>query len=130
MSENDPFKILGDQSVPEKNGTPVLEEDQSGELKDRIERLIKNHEIFLFMKGTPDFPQCGFSANVVGLLNSLNIKFNSFDILSDMDIRQGVKEYANWPTYPQLWVKGQFVGGNDIITEMFHAGDLEKILKQ
>jgi len=83
----------------------------------------------LFMKGTPDFPQCGFSANVVGLLNSLNVKYKSFDILSDMDIRQGVKEFANWPTYPQLWVKGQLVGGNDIITEMFHAGELEKILK-
>jgi len=129
MSNNDPFKILGDQSVPEKNGMPVFEEDQSGELKERIERLINTSDIFLFMKGTPDFPQCGFSANVVGLLNSLNVKYKSFDILSDMDIRQGVKEFANWPTYPQLWVKGQLVGGNDIITEMFHAGELEKILK-
>jgi len=129
MSNNDPFKILGDQSVTEKNGMSVFEEDQSGELKERIERLINTSDIFLFMKGTPDFPQCGFSANVVGLLNSLNVKYKSFDILSDMDIRQGVKEFANWPTYPQLWVKGQLVGGNDIITEMFHAGELEKILK-
>ena len=129
MTDNDPFKILGDQSVPEKNGMPVFEEDQSGELKDRIERLISASDIFLFMKGTPDFPQCGFSANVIGLLNKLNVQYKTFDILSDMDIRQGVKEYANWPTYPQLWVKGQLVGGNDIITEMFHAGDLEKLLK-
>ena len=129
MSNNDPFKILGDQSVPEKNGMPIFEEDQTGELKERIERLINTSEVFLFMKGTPDFPQCGFSANVVGLLNSLNVKYKTFDILSDMDIRQGVKEYANWPTYPQLWLKGQLVGGNDIITEMFHAGELEKLLK-
>jgi monothiol glutaredoxin len=129
MTDNDPFKILGSEAVPEKNGMPVFEQDQSGELKERIERLIKTSDNFLFMKGTPDFPQCGFSANVVGLLNNLNIKFKTFDILSDMDIRQGVKDYANWPTYPQLWVKGQFVGGNDIITEMFHSGDLEKVLK-
>ena len=129
MSNNDPFKILGDQTVPEKNGMPVFEEDQSGDLTTRIERLIKSSDIFLFMKGTPDFPQCGFSANVVGLLNSLNVKYKSFDILSDMEIRQGVKEYANWPTYPQLWVKGELVGGNDIITEMFHTGELQKVLK-
>jgi len=129
MSDNDPFKILGDQSVPEKNGMPIHEEDQSGELKDRIERLISSSDIFLFMKGTPDFPQCGFSANVIGLLNSLGVQYRTFDILSDMDIRQGVKEYANWPTYPQLWVKGEMIGGNDIITEMFHSGDLEKALK-
>ena len=81
------------------------------------------------MKGTPDFPQCSFSANVIGLLNSLGVQYRTFDILSDMDIRQGVKEYANWPTYPQLWVKGGMIGGNDIITEMFHSGDLEKALK-
>ena len=91
MSNNDPFKILGDQSVPEKNGMPVFEEDQTGELKDRIERLISTSDVFLFMKGTPDFPQCGFSANVIGLLNSLGVQYKSFDILSDMDIRQGLK---------------------------------------
>ena len=127
MSNNDPFKILGDQSVPEKNGMPIHEEDQSGELKDRIERLISSSDIFLFMKGTPDFPQCGFSANVIGLLNSLGVQYRTFDILSDMDIAKA-KEYANWPTYPTLG-KGEMIGGNDIITEMFHSGDLEKALK-
>ena len=129
MSNNDPFKVLSGENVPEKKGMPVYEEDQSGDLKTRIERLINSSNVFLFMKGTPDFPQCGFSANVVGLLNSLDITYKTFDILSDMDIRQGVKEYANWPTYPQLWVKGEMVGGNDIVTEMFHSGDLQKLLK-
>ena len=112
-----------------KNGMPVHEEDQSGDLKTRIERLINSSDNFLFMKGTPDFPQCGFSANVIGLLNSMGVKYKTFDILTDQEIRQGVKDYANWPTYPQLWVKGEMVGGNDIITEMFHSGDLENLLK-
>ncbi len=129
MSDKDPFKILGDDTVPEKKGMPVHEENQSGDLKERIERLIGSSDIFLFMKGTPDFPQCGFSANVIGLLNNLNISYRTFDILSDTEIRQGVKEYSNWPTYPQLYVKGQLLGGNDIITEMFHNGDLQKALK-
>lgn len=129
MSNEDPFKIVGDNQVPVAKGTPVLEEDRSGELKDRIERLIKSSDVFLFMKGEPMAPQCGFSANVVEILNSVRCPYKTFDILTDMDIRQGVKEYANWPTFPQLWVKGQFIGGNDIISEMHAAEELEKLLK-
>ena len=126
--EQNPFKIIGDQSVPEKDGMPIHEEDSSGDLKTRIERLISSSDTFLFMKGTPDFPQCGFSANVIGILNNLGAKYRTFDILTDPEIRQGVKEYANWPTYPQLWVKGELIGGNDIIMELFHSGELEKVL--
>ena len=81
------------------------------------------------MKGNPQMPQCGFSANVVGILNAMNVTFNTFDILSDMDIRQGVKVYSNWPTYPQLYVNGQLVGGNDIIMEMYESGDLKEALE-
>ena len=128
MSNNDPFKIIGDNQVPEKKGLPVMEEDKTGELKDRIERLINSANVFLFMKGEPNTPQCGFSANVIEILNRMSCNYRTFDILTDPDIRQGVKEYANWPTFPQLWVKGQLVGGNDIVAEMYQSGDLEKVL--
>ena len=80
------------------------------------------------MKGNPQMPQCGFSANVIGILNAMNAKYSTFDILTDMDIRQGVKVYSNWPTFPQLYVKGQLIGGNDIIMEMYEAGELEQVL--
>ena len=127
MSDDNPFKILSDSNPP-KGGQAISEADQTGELKDRIQRLIGSSDLFLFMKGTPDFPQCGFSANVIGILHSLGVEFNTFDILTDMDIRQGVKEYSNWPTYPQLYLKGELLGGNDIITEMFHSGELKQVL--
>jgi monothiol glutaredoxin len=98
-------------------------------INERIEDLIKSHQTFLFMKGTPEKPRCGFSANTCGILSELGVTFNSFDILSDTDIRQGVKDYSNWPTYPQLYHKGELVGGNDILTELYNSGELAKILQ-
>ena len=123
---NNPFEILGNQ--PRNSGQAVREENKSGEINERITRLISSSPVFLFMKGEPEMPQCGFSANVVGILNANGVEFKTFDILSDMDIRQGVKEFANWPTFPQLWVKRQLVGGCDIVMEMHQNGDLKKIL--
>ena len=82
------------------------------------------------MKGNSEFPQCGFSANTVAILKHIGKSFTTFDILQDMDIRQGLKEYSNWPTFPQLYIKGKLVGGNDIITEMFESGDLQEVLKE
>lgn len=99
------------------------------DLNARIESLINSAPIFLFMKGTPEMPQCGFSANVVKILNQENVKFGSFNILSDMEIREGVKVFSNWPTYPQLYVKGELIGGNDIVTEMLNSGELKEVLK-
>ncbi|MCP4911629.1 MAG: Grx4 family monothiol glutaredoxin [Oligoflexia bacterium] len=128
-NDNNPFNILGSEKVPEAGGTAITEESKSDDINERIKALINSSDIFLFMKGVPDFPQCGFSANVVGILNAMNAKYNTFDILTDMDIRQGVKEYANWPTYPQLYVKGKMIGGNDIITELYEAGELEEALQ-
>lgn len=125
---NNPFNILGDQSTPINTGSAVNEENTGLDLNTRIKNLIGSSDVFLFMKGTPDMPQCGFSANVVGILNHLQIPFKTFNILSDMDIRQGVKEFSNWPTYPQLYYKGQLLGGNDIINEMFESGELQKAL--
>ena len=123
-----PFEILGTDKVPVAGGTAVQEESKSGELTERINNLISSSEVFLFMKGNPAMPQCGFSANVVNILNNLQTSYKTFDILSDNDIREGVKNFANWPTYPQLYVKGKLVGGNDIIMELFEAKELEEVL--
>ena len=91
---------------------------------DRIKSEIDATDVVLFMKGTPVFPQCGFSSLVVQVLTHLGVKFKGVDVLSDDDIRQGIKEFSNWPTIPQLYVKGEFVGGCDIIREMFEEGEL------
>ena len=95
---------------------------------DRIKEEINGNEVVLFMKGNPMFPQCGFSAAVVGVLSHMQIKFKGIDVLQDMEIREGIKAYSSWPTIPQLYVKGEFVGGCDIIKEMFEAGELQKLL--
>ena len=94
----------------------------------RIQNEIKDTEVVLFMKGSPVMPQCGFSAAVVQVLSHLGIKFKGVDVLQDADLRQGIKEFSNWPTIPQLYVKGEFVGGCDIIREMFENGELEELL--
>ena len=96
--------------------------------KDIIEKHIKDNDIMLFMKGTPIFPQCGFSAAVIGVLNHLDVKFNSLNVLEDENVRQGIKEFTNWPTIPQLYVKGEFLGGCDIIREMHESGELKELL--
>ena len=97
-------------------------------LKERIGREIADNEVVLYMKGTPVFPQCGFSAAVVQVLSHLGVKFKGVDVLTDPAIRQGIKEFSNWPTIPQLYVKGEFVGGCDIVTEMFQSGELKTLL--
>ena len=128
--DKNPFNILGSDKVPQDGGKAIQEENKGGDLNERIKTLINSSKVFLFMKGNPQMPQCGFSANVVGILNAMNANYNTFDILSDMDIRQGVKEFSNWPTFPQLYVNGQLVGGNDIVMEMYEAGELETVLNQ
>ena len=97
---------------------------------DRIRQQVTENPVVLFMKGTPVFPQCGFSAAVVQILSELGIKFKGVDVLSDPSVRQGIKEFSNWPTIPQLYVKGEFVGGCDIITEMFQSGELTTLLAE
>ena len=94
------------------------------ETKTRIETLINSSPIMVFMKGTKLMPQCGFSNNVVQILTALGMSFETFDVLSDMDIREGIKDYSNWPTIPQVYVKGEFMGGSDILIEMYNSGEL------
>ncbi|MCG8620959.1 MAG: Grx4 family monothiol glutaredoxin [Proteobacteria bacterium] len=96
--------------------------------KTRIADEIKSQDVVLFMKGTPVFPQCGFSAALVGLLTHLKIPFKGVDVLEDESIRQGIKEFSNWPTIPQLYVKGEFIGGVDIVREMYEAGEFTTML--
>jgi monothiol glutaredoxin len=96
----------------------------------RIQNDIETNPVVLYMKGTPVFPQCGFSAQVVQVLSLAGVKFKAFDVLADDEIRQGIKEFSNWPTIPQLYVKGEFVGGCDIIREMYQSGELAALLKE
>ncbi|QEY31168.1 Grx4 family monothiol glutaredoxin [Synechococcus sp. RSCCF101] len=96
--------------------------------KQRIESIIQSSPVVVFMKGNKLMPQCGFSNNVVQILNSLGISFETFDVLSDMDVRQGIKEYSEWPTIPQVYVKGEFIGGSDILIEMYNSGELREKL--
>lgn len=98
--------------------------------KKKIEEQIKSNDVLLYMKGNKMFPQCGFSKTVVDILQHLNVPFETFDVLSDMDVREGIKAYSNWPTIPQLYVKGEFVGGCDIIREMFQSGELQTLFGQ
>jgi len=96
----------------------------------RIQGLIDSSPVFLFMKGTPTFPQCGFSATVVAILDHLAVPYESANILEDADLRQGIKDFSNWPTIPQLYVKGEFIGGCDIAKEMFQSGELKQLLEE
>ena len=99
------------------------------EIKKKIESLIKDNEVCLFMKGTPDAPQCGFSMAVTNVLKHLNVNFKGINVLEDEDLRQGIKEFSDWPTIPQLYIKKEFVGGCDIVKEMYENGELKKILE-
>jgi monothiol glutaredoxin len=96
---------------------------------ERIDAIVKNNDIVLFMKGTALFPQCGFSSRAVAILDHLGVPFETVDVLQDPEVRQAIKDYSDWPTVPQLYVKGEFVGGSDIMMEMFQAGELQQLIE-
>ena len=100
------------------------------DIKEKIKELVEKNNVFLFMKGTPDIPQCGFSLAVANVLRHLNVKFESINVLENEEIRQGIKTYSDWPTIPQLYIKGKFVGGCDIVKEMFEKGELKTLLEK
>ena len=100
------------------------------EIKEKIQNLINENDVCLFMKGTPDSPQCGFSMAVSNILKHLNVKFKGVNVLEDHNIRQGIKDFSDWPTIPQLYVKGEFIGGCDILKEMLENGEIEGFLKE
>lgn len=95
---------------------------------ERIAEIVGTNDVVLFMKGTPLFPQCGFSSKAIAILDHLGVEYASVDVLQDMEIRQGIKSFSDWPTIPQLYVKGEFVGGSDIMMEMYQAGELQQLM--
>ncbi len=99
------------------------------EIKERIENLIQQNKIMVFMKGNKLMPQCGFSNNVVQIINTLGVPYETFDILDDQDMRQGIKDYSNWPTIPQVYINGEFVGGSDIMIELYQQGELQEMVE-
>lgn len=98
-------------------------------VNERIDELVQNNDVVLFMKGTPLFPQCGFSSKAIAILDHLGVAYESVDVLQDMEIRAGIKDYSDWPTIPQLYVKGEFLGGSDIMMEMYEAGELQELVE-
>ncbi len=94
----------------------------------RIEQIVTSNDVVLFMKGTPLFPQCGFSSKAISILDHLGVTYETVDVLQDMEVRQGIKAYSDWPTIPQLYIKGEFLGGSDIMMEMYEAGELQQVL--
>jgi monothiol glutaredoxin len=100
------------------------------DINSRIGDIVTSNDVVLFMKGTPLFPQCGFSSRAVAILDHLGVGYESVDVLQDMEVRQGIKAYSEWPTIPQLYVKGEFVGGSDIMMEMYEAGELEQLMSE
>lgn len=124
MTNNNPFKIIGSEAIKQIDPADFHSED----VVKKIEAILGSDKLVLFMKGNADFPQCGFSANTVAILKHLGKPFTTFDILQDMTVREGLKNYSNWPTYPQLYVNGRLIGGNDIITEMFQNGELQELI--
>ena len=102
----------------------------SNDVNNRIEEQLGSHDILLYMKGTPDFPQCGFSGQAVAALNAIGRPYAYVNIFEDPDVREGLKVYSNWPTFPQLYVKGELIGGSDIVVEMFHSGELKSLIEE
>lgn len=96
----------------------------------RIKDQLESHDVLLYMKGTPDFPQCGFSGQTIAALNAVGKPYSFVNIFEDQEIREGLKEYSNWPTFPQLYVKGELIGGCDIVIEMYHSGELKTLLEE
>ena len=122
-----PFVIAPAGSLPSR-GTAASGSDRSGSPAEQVERMVQSAGVFVFMKGTPAQPACGFSASTVAILDSLGVAYSSFDVLSDDAIRTAAKQVAQWPTFPQVWVRGELVGGNDIVTELYQSGELARLL--
>jgi monothiol glutaredoxin len=120
---NNPFNVINSDI------SEITSANKSLELNEQIEELLKRSSIVLFMKGNAEMPMCGFSANSVAILKNLGVSFKTFNILNDPEIRQGLKDYSQWPTYPQLYVNGQLIGGNDVLTSMYQSGELQDFLK-
>ena len=121
------FKVVQPGSEAAATGAPA---GQGGDIQSRIRHDVESNDILIYMKGTADFPQCGFSAATIEIFNALGAPYATRDVLADPQLRQGIKEFSNWPTIPQVYVKGQFIGGCDIVTDLFQRGELQQIVDQ
>ena len=126
-SDDNPFKISATSEPVQALGRPIKDSDPSEDPTQRIRSMVESSEIFLLIKGTPQQPQCGFSANTVAIIESLGVPYQTFDVLSDESIRTAAKDFSAWPTFPQVYLKGEFIGGNDILMEMYDAGELQQM---
>lgn len=123
-----PFRIATPETAAAA-GRPIAEIDRSLPARERVERLVRGADVVLLMKGTPEQPMCGFSANTVAILEEVGVPYVSFDVLSDDEVRAAAKEYAQWPTFPQLWNHGELIGGHDIVTDLHRSGELAPLLR-
>ena len=129
MASDNPFKVTSARAPTGDLGQPVDEADETLAPEERVQTMIQSADVFLLIKGTPQRPQCGFSANTVAIMDTLGVPYRTFDVLTDESIRSAAKVVAGWPTFPQVYVHGEFIGGNDIVTEMYHAGELQQMVK-
>jgi monothiol glutaredoxin len=124
-----PFNIAATPEPTEGRGTPMTEADSLADPAERVRAMVGSADVFLLIKGTPQRPLCGFSANTVAVMDALDVSYRTFDVLSDEAIRDAAKQFAGWPTFPQVYVRGEFIGGNDIVTEMYAEGELHELVK-
>ena len=129
-SEDNPFKITTAPEPAGGLGRPIEEANPAADPSERIRSMVGSSKIFLFIKGTPQRPQCGFSANTVAVIESLGVPYQTFDVLSDESIRAAAKTFAGWPTFPQIYLEGEFIGGNDILMEMYDAGEIQEQVEE
>lgn len=127
--DHNPFQVLRGDVDEKRTGEPAPPSETVDSSAERVRELANSANVFVFMKGSPDRPMCGFSANTVAVLGALDVAFDSFDVLSDESIRAAAKEFARWPTFPQVYVRGEFIGGNDIVTDMYHDGELRRLIE-
>jgi len=127
-TKDHPFRIASRPPAVGANGQAVLEHDVDATPLQRIDRMVGSSDLFLFIKGSPQSPQCGFSANVVRIIDGLGVPYKTFDVLSDEGIRLAAKEFADWPTFPQVYLRGEFIGGNDIVSELAAQGVLQRMI--
>jgi monothiol glutaredoxin len=129
-SDDNPFKITATPERSAQLGQPVADSGPGLDPVERVRTMVNSSEIFMLIKGTPQQPLCGFSANTVALMESLGVPYRTFDVLSDETIRAAAKGFAGWPTFPQVYVRGEFIGGNDILMEMHNAGELQELVAE
>ena len=128
-ADDNPFRIAATPEDGDGLGRPIAEADPSAEPTERIRSMVHASDVFMLIKGTPQRPLCGFSANTVAVIDSLNVPYRTFDVLSDQSIRDAAKRYAGWPTFPQVYIRGEFIGGNDILVELYENGELRRMVE-